>query len=142
MNSKAIVFDFDGTLSDYRHREHFRTSDWNSYVELSKNDTLIEQVYDILKRFSEDYKIIVLSARGEKCRTETEEWLSLRGVKYDELILKDNQDTRDDCFVKLDLLKNRVLNRYDVYFAIDDRSSVAEVYRQNDIFVFQCGNGY
>ena len=142
MNKKAIICDFDGTLSDYKHREHLRTSDWNSYISLSRKDTLIEQVNDILERFKDSYTIIILSARGEKCRVETEEWLADKNVHYDELILKNDEDMRDDCLVKLDLLRDKILDRFDVYFALDDRSSVAELYRQNDIFVFQCGNGY
>lgn len=138
---KAILLDFDGTLSDYSAREHLRTVDWDAYIAASVNDVPSVHVVEVLNRFKNDYKIIILSARGEKCREETTGWLDKFNVYYDKLILKGDNDRRDDCIIKAGLVK-KIQKEYDIFFCIDDRPSCTKVFRDLGLYVFQCGEGY
>jgi hypothetical protein len=139
---KCLILDFDGTIADYTHRQYLRDIDFQAYIDESPNDIPSLPVCSIINRFKEDYLIIILSARGEKCRQETIDWLDKYYIHYDTMILKDDNDERDDYLVKMDLMREKILTKYDVFFAIDDRNSVANIYRENNIFTFQCGLGY
>lgn len=139
---QALILDFDGTIADYKTREHLRAVDWDAYISASHTDTPILQTVEIINKFKGDYFIIILSARGESSRGETSKWLEKYNIYYDEMILRDNDDTRDDYLIKLDLIREKVLNRYEVFMAIDDRSSVVKLFRENGIFTIQVGDGY
>ena len=138
---KCIISDFDGTISDYSKREHLRTVDWDKYIQESKNDTPSLPVVEIINRFKDDCEIIILSARGERCRKETTEWLDEFNIYYDQLILKDDSDLRDDCIAKIDLIR-KIQEKYEIFFCIDDRSSCVQSFRDLGLYTFQCGSGY
>ena len=54
MNKKVIIFDVDGTIANVEHRRHFvnqKPADWKSFRAETVNDTPVEHVCDIAKRF-------------------------------------------------------------------------------------------
>jgi hypothetical protein len=48
--------------------------------------------------------IVISTARAEWMRADTEAWLGLNGVEYDDLIMRANDDSRRDHEVKRDQL--------------------------------------
>ena len=137
----ALVFDFDGTISDYSNREKFRETDWDKYIALSYTDTPNKPIVSLIDKFKDTHSILIISARWESCRRETEEWLTKNNIYYDELILKPDLDTRVDDEVKIHLFRE-VSERYNIVFAVDDRPSCVRTLREHGYFVLQCGDGY
>lgn len=138
---KAIVFDFDGTLSNFEHREHLRESDFEEYKRLCVDDTLIEPVADLIKKYKNEAYILILTARKVSALPETRAWLDKHRVFYDEIVCRDLGDDREDYVVKYDKCV-QIMKDYDIYFAVDDRPSCVRVFRDLGILTFQCGDGY
>ena len=76
---KNIVFDVDGTIADVEHRRHFVSegSDWNAFREATVDDTPVQWVCDIAKRFiAQGESVAFFSARNESEREITEKQIS------------------------------------------------------------------
>lgn len=140
-DEKAIVLDFDGTIADYTEREHLRDVDWEAYIAASVNDIPSKPVVEIINRFKNDHKIIILSARSERSREETDQWLKKYNIYYDDLILKPNDFNGEDCSFKSKRI-NDISKEYEIFFCIDDRSSCVKSLRDEGFYTFQCGEGY
>lgn len=139
---KCIVLDFDGTIADYTERDHLRDVDWDAYIAASHKDVPSKPVLEIIERFKSDHNIVILSARSERSRKETKEWLAKYEVYYDDLILKPDDATEEDCDIKKSLIKKVPEKHGEVFFCIDDRSSCVQSFRNAGLYTFQCGNGY
>lgn len=141
MTEKAIILDLDGTIADYSQREHLRDTDWNAYIAASSKDVPSLPVIEIINRFKIDHKIIILSARGERSREETTEWLDRYNVYYDSLVLKPDNFEGEDCEFKSKEI-HKIAEKSEIIFCIDDRSSCVQSLRDEGFYTFQCGIGY
>lgn len=141
MEKSLIVLDFDGTIADYSNREPLRDINWDEYINQSVNDTPCFQMLEIIERFKGDYEIMILSARGEKCRQETTEWLDIYDVYYDKLELKPEGFVGEDWQFKEDKLKE-ILKTRNIFMSFDDRPSCVRAMRNIGIYTLQCGDGY
>jgi len=140
--NKCVVLDFDGTIADYTFRDHLRSIDWDAYIAASFSDVPSKPVVEIIERFKNDHNIVILSARSERSRKETEEWLDKYNIYHDDLILKPDNATEEDCDIKVNLIK-KIPEKYgEIVFCIDDRSSCVQSFRDAGLYTFQCGNGY
>lgn len=87
-----VVFDLDGTLSDERHRAHFRQQnppDWDGYNAASKDDPVIEQVRDLLVTCHWDgHEVHIWSGRSESEYANTLSWMDTNGIDSVSVILK------------------------------------------------------
>jgi hypothetical protein len=61
--------------------------------ELSPNEPLINYLGEFVKQGN---KLIILSARGEEFRKQTEEMLNRYGLSYSKVILKENHELKDE----------------------------------------------
>jgi hypothetical protein len=141
---KAIILDFDGTLTDYRAREQYRNVDWDKYIALSHTDVPNPPVVEVINKFKYDYDILIVTARAESSRGETEEWLRSYNIYYDKMYMRDDSimDIGKDGVLKANILKDKILPLYDVLFCIDDRDCCVKEFRDLGLSVFQCGDGY
>ena len=76
---KTIIFDVDGTIADCDHRRHFveDNNDWKSFKAETVNDTPVQWVCDIAKRFiAQGDDVAFFSARNESEREITEQQIS------------------------------------------------------------------
>ena len=142
IKDECIVFDFDGTIADYSKREFLRDKDWDAYIAASFTDTPSKPVLEIINRFKDSYNIVILSARSEKSRAETLEWLTKYDIHHDALILKPDSATEEDCDIKSSLIQLIPEIYGKVFFCIDDRSSCVKSFRGLGLYTFQCGEGY
>lgn len=146
---RAIIVDLDGTLCQSQHVAEFTatcgTVDWNAWAESTAFAPRNEWCSEIVHAFADrGYLILFLTARSgtERHREITEEWLKNHGfghLKY-KLIMRDENDRRPDVVIKEELLRSSILPNYHVEFAIDDKRSVCNMWRNFDIPALHCAD--
>jgi predicted kinase len=151
MKPKCIIFDIDGTLANLNHRRHFvanKNKDWNSFFAGINEDKPIEQTLAIFKQFQswEDgetpYKILIVSGRPDNYQDETTNWLNSYfcwvGEKFSDakLYMRKAGDYRPDYIIKEEILKE-IQKEYEVFFVVDDRQSVVDMWRKNGLICYQ-----
>lgn len=141
----VVICDLDGTLCDISHRLHFAQSepkDWESFFAGISQDALR---LDVLNAVDEaqtinQAELILVSARPETYRTETEEWLSKHQIKYTALIMRPAQDKRPDTEIKEEMY-NKYLKGLNIVKVFDDRPRVIAMWREKGLDVEDVGNG-
>ena len=131
---KTVIFDVDGTIADVEHRRHFVSGgnkDWSSFRKETVNDTPVEWVCDIAKRFiAQGDEVAFFSARNESEREVTEkqisEWI---GDNHKGVFLRPDGDFRPDDEFKSDLADQfeELGGKIDLVF--DDRNKVVDMWR-------------
>lgn len=137
---EAAIFDIDGTLSDNGPMREVplpppgpeaNYDHWMSHTpHLGPNDW----VRDATHQVDESTERVVLTARSERYRAMTEEWLARHDAKYDVLVMRPDDDRRPDHEFKQEAL-DRLERERDFVFAMDDNPHVAQMWRDNDIEV-------
>jgi len=92
-----VVFDIDGVLADARHREHHlagRPRDWDAFFAGVGEDPVIEAGRDRLLGEAARHVVVLLSGRPERCRSDTLDWLAVRGFPVLRLVLRPDEDHR------------------------------------------------
>ena len=89
-----VVFDVDGTLTTEWYRD-------SNVIDVSPNVNMVQLARCLYKS---GVPIVISTARAEWMRVDTETWLGLNGVQYDDLVMRANDDSRRDHEVKLDQL--------------------------------------
>lgn len=117
---KAIISDIDGTVAIIHHRSPYNTS-------LCFKDEPNHPVITSLKALKD--KIIFVTGRDEKYRGITIDWLDKYFDNY-ELYMRPDDDKRSDYIVKQDITINKILPRYNVSLAYDDRPRNSRMYRK------------
>jgi phosphoribosylpyrophosphate synthetase len=137
----AVIIDVDGTLVNVVGITHILKGDLHNEKKLeayhkaalnckangwvvSLTNTLYDQGYDVL----------VVTARSEKVRVDTEFWLAKHRVKYHALFMRKHKDARDDYYIKKDILKALIEAGWKPALAVDDNPSIVKLWEENDIF--------
>lgn len=126
---EAIIVDIDGTLSITEHRMHHikkKPKKWQEFFKAMPLDPPQEWCIYLLNNIN-TYKIL-LTGRPDNYRKVTEEWLSKNKVSYDLLLMRKENDYRQDEIVKEEIYNQEVKGKYNVNFAIDDRSHIVEMW--------------
>jgi hypothetical protein len=89
-----IVFDIDGTLTTEWYRD-------SNVIDVSPNLLMVGLAWGL---YQSGVPIVISTARPERMRDHTEVWLDLNGVKYDDLVMRADTDSRRDHEVKRDQL--------------------------------------
>jgi len=152
-----VVFDLDGTLADITHRlcyiyattpEEKREElygeyapDWDKFnMECSKDEPKNE-IIELLKMCQHYGKsIAILSGRMETAKERTIEWLHNNGIKYDILEMRRSKDYRSDVEVKREMFFKH-FNIKQVWFVVDDRDKVVNLWRELGLTCLQCQKG-
>lgn len=135
---KAIIVDIDGTIADLGGR--------NPHV-MSKcyDDLPVHHILDLVKSYKErGYEIIFVTGRNEHSRADTVRWLKDKAGfegTYSLYMRADGSKEPDVQFKKA-IFDNLIKGKYYVDFAIEDRSRMVQMYR-NDIGIpcLQCADG-
>lgn len=137
--TRNIIFDIDGTLADPKDRLHFlEKKDWNSFYDACLDDAPIHHVIYLLQELKKNHRIIILTGRPERIRDKTLQWLKANNISFDEIYFRKDGDYRPDYEIKEEILK--ALNR-SIWFAVDDRKQVVDMFRRNNILCLQCKDG-
>lgn len=144
MKQKAIIVDLDGTLADIRVRlKHLQggKKDWKSFNKSIETDQLHNWCREIMRRFSHDHKIIIVSGRTDDLKNETLSWLERYAVPFDHLFMRKGHDFRPDNIIKLEIYENEIKDRFEIVFVLDDRQKVVDMWRLQGLVVLQCAPG-
>lgn len=141
---RTVIFDVDGTIADCSHRLTLaKSKEWDTFHSLSKDDPVIAPVADLLMTISQVCHVLLLTGMNEKYRLIRQNWLELAGLDgfYDELIMRPDNDWRQDGELKIALLEDRFGTKEgvleNVWFVVDDRDSVVEAMRNYGLTVLQ-----
>jgi uncharacterized HAD superfamily protein len=139
---RIIICDLDGTLCNCNHRLHLANQkNWDEFNELCTNDTVNSDIANILNNlWSKETHIYLVTARDARFREQTKEWLRLNDILYDRLIMRDANDHRPDYVVKKEILDNEI-DKSKVWFVLDDRNSVVDMWRKSGLRCLQVKEG-
>jgi predicted secreted acid phosphatase len=144
---KAIIIDLDGTLCNLDHRKHHvekSPKDWDSFFNEAYKDTPYEWCQDLIHGFrSIGYAIIFLTGRAE--RDISIEWLCRhtaipRDKVEKSLYTRRAGDFRKDHEVKFELYCDFIEPHYRVVLAVDDKKSIADLWRSLGIPTLLCSD--
>ena len=140
---RIAVFDVDGTLMDVNHRRHYvsgKDKDWKSFFDYMEFDTINDHVFQMAHALHNDgYDIIVVSGRNEKHRDITVKQLAFGKLDYVKLIMRPDDNYEPDFVFKKSVLDALVDADLKPQFAVDDRPSVVQMWRENDVPCFDVG---
>ncbi len=139
----SVLIDLDGTLANVneRRKDFIVKKDWDAFYSRIEEDVLNVWCKEIIERFKTEYKIIILTGRNEKYRSQTLSWLRINGISYDEIHFRGEKDFRQDDIVKKELYEKFIADKYEVLFVVDDRASVVKMWRSIGLTCLQCDEG-
>lgn len=145
MKEQAIIFDLDGTLAEINHRVKYveqETKDWKSFYERIPFDNVNVWCLELLKSMkNNNYKIIIVTGRGEKYASLSKDWLKNHDIFYDEIYFRKMKDRRADQIIKQEIYEEHIKGKYDILFVVDDRLQVVEMWRMLGLVCLQCDWG-
>jgi len=149
-----VLCDLDGTLADVRHRlgfvrpEYFKgpgdfVKSWKDFFENLGGDTMRHEVLSqVVARQDDGYEIILVSARPEKYKKETEKWLSdYPQLRYKCIIMRKDNDKRPDTDIKQQIYDTYFKGKYPIHCIFDDRPVVIRMWKSNGLDVVDVGGG-
>ncbi|MER7463257.1 HAD family acid phosphatase [Streptomyces sp. NPDC097981] len=125
------VFDIDNTLADTDHRQHFlerRPRDWDGFFGAAPADPPLARGVALAVERAADCEVVYLTGRPERCRADTEEWLTRHGLPEGRLWMRGNQDRRPARTTKLEVLR-RIARGREVRMLVDDDELVCQAAR-------------
>lgn len=139
-----IICDLDGTLCDHNWRKHHEEAgEYDRYHRLCTEDFPFYQIGILLVELvNVGHKVAFMTARTEKFRGSTEDWLQhripmLAPGSY-ELYMRADDDTRPSAEVKRDMFVQHFLDlNRGVWFVLEDKPSVVEMWKEYGVTVFQ-----
>ena len=143
---KCILVDVDGTLAHMHGKRG--AFEWDK-VGVDDVDEAVRMIVNmsfancnVTNNWNPDKHItvIVLSGRDGVSEPETIKWLNENWVMYHKLIMRAPNDMRKDTVVKEEIFWRDIADNYYVQFVIDDRPSVARMWRELGLKVFQVGD--
>lgn len=138
----AWMVDVDGTLALLGNRSPF---EW-AKVGIDQLNEPVAVTLDHLRVGGlsvngDENAIVVMSGRDEVCRPQTEDWLRAHGVAYTELVMRPQNDGRQDAIVKAELFWEHVATRWHVLGVLDDRDAVVAMWRAMGLLCLQVAPG-
>jgi alkanesulfonate monooxygenase SsuD/methylene tetrahydromethanopterin reductase-like flavin-dependent oxidoreductase (luciferase family) len=131
----AWIVDIDGTLARMTGRSPF---DW---ARVGEDEPVVAVVSAVTALARDGHRIIVMSGRDAVCRTETEQWLALHDVPYDDLHMRPEGNTEQDAVIKRRLFDEHVRHQYAIVGVLDDRDQVVALWRSLGLPCFQVAPG-
>lgn len=157
MKTKAILIDLDGTLVNnqsraiahmQRRKEHLTEAEirWDEFfdktIKFDQPNPWCMEIIDLFHK--QGYKIVFLTGRQDTEITggETRKWLTMYlnpSIDYD-LYMRKEGDFRLNQQIKLDIMINKLIHKYDFLFAIDDMRANVDVFRNLGIPSLHCSD--
>ena len=143
--SKAVIFDMDGTLADCDHRKHFvegKKKYFDKFYDAMGEDTKNDVVCGLCNMYSlNSWHIIICTGRPESYREITEKWLKDKGIFYNELMMRPDARKFDPDYKVKQTMLDDILKVRKVHVSVDDRKQVVDMWRSNGITCLQVADG-
>jgi hypothetical protein len=131
----VVCFDLDSTLAATLHRAWMVPEitagrmTWLDYSMACGKDEVLPTVH-VLRSLHEQHRIHLVSGRNECARQETEGWLALHSVPYDEMTLRQDNDYIANGPFKVREIKRLQGLGYEVRLFFEDWDKAAEAIRK------------
>ena len=128
---KWAVIDLDGVVADTRHRLHFverQPKNWEGFFAAARHDPVLPEGVAVVERLAPDHRIVYLTGRPERWRSDTEHWLSAVGLPDGPVHMRGNADHRPARMVKLGVLR-KLVTKAPVAIVVDDDPQVVHAVR-------------
>lgn len=132
INPKVILVDLEGTLTDCSQRiHHLENKDYEAWTKGFPDDLVNESFLKILKQKKEFHLLVLCSAKSITEEGDARRWLQKHGIYhwFTAFYYRSAIDNRSSINVKYDLVK-KILKKYDVVSAYDDRPEMCKLYSQ------------
>jgi predicted secreted acid phosphatase len=143
VTDEIVIFDIDGTLADVSERIHYfkkKPKNWEGFFQGMAQDKAIRSMVRLCSiLYTSGVEIILCSGRNESHRAQTVTWLAEQDVPYHSLLLRKDNDRRNDSIIKREMLAT--LDKNKILFVVEDRSRVVEMWRSEGLVCLQCGPG-
>ena len=148
---RAAIFDLDGTLANIDHRLHYikgEKKDWDGFYREVPLDSVNKWCHDLMDMLSSTgIRPVLITARkgSSKIKQQTSDWFwkytSIGTIRREHTYwVREADDYRPDTELKEKCLVEKILPNYDILFAVDDRESIAQVYRRHGIPTLVCSS--
>lgn len=127
-NRPLAVFDLDGTLADTAHRQRFlerKPRDWDAFFAAAPQDPPLVRGVELALESTAECEVVYLTGRPERCRKDTEEWLTRQGLPTGRLWMRRNDDRRPARRTKLEVLRDLARKR-EIRILVDDDELVCD----------------
>jgi len=142
---KYVLVDIDGTITKVGARLECLNSspkDWDSFYDRCAEDEPKVDIISLVQMLSARYEILLCTGRRESCREDTVAWLwknNFPKAKY--LMMRGNGDFRHDTILKPELLSRAGIFPTEIAYALEDRNSMVEKWRELGITCLQVASG-
>jgi hypothetical protein len=125
------VVDIDGVVADVRHRLHHLeggTRDWEAFFAAMTLDPVLAQGQALVAEArAEGHRVVYLTGRPERWRTDTVTWLAAHGLEGDDLYMRPDTDRRAARVFKVEVLRHLASSAEIIALVDDDPDVVAAV---------------
>ena len=139
MKENTVIVDLDGTISTKGDRG------WYDYLKVSGDSPIVSIIRLVRMLHSNGINIVFCTGREDICRKQSIDWIRKHVFMSDsvpvEIYMRESGDRRPDHVVKLEILKNQILPRHEIWFVLDDRSSVVKMWREAGLTCLQVAEG-
>ena len=141
---REIICDIDGTLCDISNRLHLikgnERKDWDAFfAEIPKDEPRLD-IIEHVRELSKTHTIVLVTGRPARFKPQTLEWLERYNVPYETIIMRNDNDTREDGIIKKEIL-DAYFKKDLVDLVIDDRPRVIRMWREWGLKVEDVGKG-
>lgn len=93
----TAVIDIDGVVADVRHRLRFvesRPKDWEAFFAAATDDPALAEGVTRVIELAVEHDVVFVTGRPERCRRQTETWLTNAGIGGWPVIMRRDGDRR------------------------------------------------
>jgi predicted kinase/chorismate mutase len=134
----CILVDVDGTLAKRGNRgvyDFAKAIDDDVYHQTKFLLDLIDEQNRWKNPVVPNITIIIFSGREDKFEDITNQWLNKHDIPYKHVYMRKAGDKRADYIVKKEMYDNIIKDKYNVFFVLDDRKQVVDMWKQNGLYV-------
>jgi phosphoserine phosphatase len=141
--NKFVIFDLDGTLININSISHLADAqEWEAFADASLDCPPFHEMVEYARHIQQLKTIstLVVTAKPERLRARTMNWLSMQGLIPEALLMRPHKDFRPSVELKPALLEEYLGENWkeQILFTVEDRDKVVNAWRALGIACLQC----